>query len=138
MFQAVAVDPNGKVNLILNALDDVPDGTPAGAGVVRFGTYWTQSVDGGAAFSPPLKVSAVDSDPDASGVPDWVSQFLGDFISATADGSHLYGAWTDARNGATCSAVDDYRSGIGPAPDIITQCPVNFGNTDIYMATVSY
>jgi hypothetical protein len=137
-FHALAVDPNGKLNVIVNAVDDTPDGTPAGAGVVLFGTYWTQSVDGGATFSSPLEISAVESDPDASGVPDWVSQFLGDFISAATDGSHLYAVWTDARNGTTCDAIDAYRLGIGPAPDIITQCPISWGNTDIYLGTVSY
>jgi hypothetical protein len=137
-FEAVAVDPNGKVNLLASALDDVPDGTPPGAGVVSYGTYWSQSVDGGATFGAPLEVSAVESDPDASGYPDLAQQFVGDFISATADAGHVYVVWTDARNGSPCPAEDDYILGIGPAPDIITQCPVNWGNTDAYMATVSY
>jgi hypothetical protein len=137
-FQTAAVDPNGKVNVLVNALDDVPVGTPPGAGVVHYGAYWAQSVDGGVTFGTPLEVSWVESDPDASGWLDLSHQFIGDFISAVADGSHMYGVWTDARNGATCAAEDAFVLGNGPGPDIITQCPVNWGNTDVYLATVSY
>jgi hypothetical protein len=137
-FAAVAVDPNGKVNVLASALDDVPDGTPPGAGVVSYGTYWTQSVDGGATFGAPLEVNKVESDPDASGYPDLAHQFIGDFIWATADAGHVYVVWSDARDGTPCAAEDAYVLGTGQAPDIITQCPVNWGNTDAYLGIVSY
>src|SRR5439155_21711087 len=42
---SLAVDPNGKVNVVFSALDDVPPGTPLGAGVVSYDTYWAQSTD---------------------------------------------------------------------------------------------
>lgn len=52
---ALAVDPTGKVNPVLNALDDVPPGTPPGAGVVHYDTYWVQSTDGGTTFTSPAQ-----------------------------------------------------------------------------------
>ena len=137
IFQAVAVDPTGRVELVFNALDDVPVGTPPGAGVVFYDAYWTQSTDGGATWSTPLKISSQSSDPDVSAFNQLAPQFIGDYISATADGSHVYGVWTDGRNGSTCAAIDAYALGTGPKPNVIQQCPVAFGNTDIYLGSVS-
>ncbi len=137
-FQAVAVDPNGKVNVVFTAVDDVPVGTPVGAGVVYYDTYWSQSTNGGISFSHPLKISTVTSDPDSSSTHGLGGQFIGDYISAIADASHVYAVWTDARNATPCAAVDAYRTGTGPKPDVITQCPTTFGNTDIFLGTVSY
>jgi hypothetical protein len=141
-FVALATDPNGKVNLVFNALDDVPPGTPLGAGVVSYDTYWAQSSNGGASFSAPLKISTGASDPDVSVwtdfFPDFAFQFIGDYISAVADGSHVYTVWTDTRNGSPCAAMDDFMLGQGPAPDVITGCPSDWDNADIYIGTVSY
>ena len=62
---------------------------------------------------------------------------LGDYITAVADASHVYAVWTDSRNAAPCGAVDAFRAGTGPKPDVITQCPNTFGNTDIFVGIVS-
>jgi hypothetical protein len=138
VFQAVSVDPNNKVNVATVALDDVPEGTPPGAGVVFYDTYWTQSTDGGSTFGAPLLVSSVSSDPDVSAFNQLKPQFIGDYISAVSDGSHVYTVWTDGRNGTPCAAIDAYELGTGPKPNVIQQCPVTFGNTDIFMGIVSY
>jgi len=141
-FVATATDPKGKVNLVFNALDDVPAGTPLGAGVVYYEAYWAQSSDGGTSFSSPLTISTAASDPDVSVwtdyFPDVAYQFVGDYISAVADGSHVYTVWTDTRNGSPCTAMDDFLLGQGSAPDVITQCPANWTNPDIYLGTISY
>jgi hypothetical protein len=137
IFQAVTVDPAGRVDLAFQALDDVPVGTPPGAGVVFYDTYWAQSADGGATWSAPLKISSTSSDPDVSAFNGLRPQFIGDYISAVADGSHVYAVWTDGRNGSTCAAIDAYALGAGPKPNVIQQCPTTFGNTDIYLGTVS-
>jgi hypothetical protein len=138
----VAADPNGKVNVAFNALDDLPPGTPLGAGVAHYDTYWVQSTDGGVTFSRPLKISSAPSDPDVSVFPyyfpDSSYQFVGDYVSAVADSSHVYTVWTDTRNGSPCPAMDDFLLGQGPAPDLITQCSADWDNADIYLGTVSY
>jgi len=138
---AVAVDPNGKVNLVFNALDDVPPGTPPGASVVHYDAYWVQSTDGGTTFISPLKISAAASDPDVSvymaAFPNDTFPFVGDYISVVADASHVYTVWTDTRNGSPCAAMDDFLFGGGPPPDLITQCPADWDNADIYLGTVS-
>ncbi len=137
IFQAVSVDPTGRVDLVFDALDDVPVGTPPGAGVVFYDAYWTQSTDGGATWSTPLKITSRSSDPDVSAFNQLKPQFIGDYISAVADASHVYAVWTDGRNGSTCAAIDAYELGTGPKPNVIQECPTTFGNTDIYLGTVS-
>jgi hypothetical protein len=32
----------------------------------------------------------------------------------------------------------NFRAGTAPKPDVITDCPTTFGNTDIFLGTVSY
>lgn len=136
-FASIAVNPQGIVDVVFQALDDVPTGTAPGAGVVTYDTYSTQSTDGGATYSSPLKLSAASSDPDGSSTNGLTAQFLGDYITTIADSSHVYAVWTDTRNASPCAAVDAYRAGIAPAPDVITSCPTTFGNTDIFLGVVS-
>jgi hypothetical protein len=95
-------------------------------------------VDGGATFGSPLKISGATGDPDASSTLGLGGQFIGDYITVVTDAGHAYVVWTDARDAALCAAVDAYRAGTGSKPNVIQQCPVNFGNTDIFLATVSY
>ncbi len=137
IFQALAVDPNGKVNVIFNALDDVQADTSPGASVVHYDTYWIQSTNGGATFGRPLKISTATSDPDGSSTHGLGDQFIGDYISTVADASHVYAVWTDSRNASPCVAVDAFRVETGPKPNVITQCPITFGNTDIFLGIVS-
>ncbi len=133
---SVAADPNNNVNVVFTALDDVPTGTAPGAGVVHYDTYLTRSTNGGASFSSPLLISTVTSDPDGSSSNSLGGQAVGG-IAAVADASHVYVAWTDSRNATPCAAVDAYRAGTGPKPNVITQCPLTFGNTDIFLGTVT-
>jgi hypothetical protein len=69
----------------------------------------------------------VSSDPDGSSTNGLAAQFLGDYITAVADSSHVYAVWTDSRNASPCAAVDAFRAGTGPKPNVITQCPTTFG-----------
>ncbi len=134
-FASVAVDPTGNVEIGFQAMDDVLPGTAPG--VVLYDTYFIRSTDGGAAFSSPLKISTVSSDPDGSSTNGLRAQFLGDYITAVADASHFFVVWTDSRNASACGPVDDFRAGIAGKPDVITDCPTTFGNTDIFLGTVS-
>ncbi len=135
-FASVAADPNGKVDVGFLAMDDVPVGTPPGPGVVHYDAYFTQSTNGGTSFSSPLLISTATSDPDGSSTNSLGAQFLGDYITVVADSSHVYAVWTDSRNASTCAAVDAFRAGTGPKPNVITQCPTTFGNTDIFLGIV--
>ena len=136
-FASVATDPSSNVNVVFNAMDDVPTGTAPGAGVVHYDAYVTRSTNGGASFSSPLLISTVTSDPDGSSTNSLGAQFLGDYITAIADGAHVYAVWTDSRNATPCAAVDAFRAGTGPKPNVITQCPNTFGNTDIFLGIVT-
>jgi len=115
----------------------VPTGTAPGAGVVFYDTYLVQSTNGGVSWSHPVKISTVSSDPDGSSTNSLAAQFLGDYITAVADSSHAYAVWTDSRNATPCAAVDAFRAGTAGKPDVITQCPTTFGNTDIFLGIIS-
>lgn len=135
-FVAVAAAPSNAVHVAFLALDDVEDDTAPGAGVVAYDAYVAQSSNGGTSFGAPFKISTVSSDPNVSSSHSLAVQFLGDYISAVADASHLYVVWTDTRNGASCPAVDAFRLGAGPRPSL-ADCPQTFGNADIYLGVVT-
>jgi hypothetical protein len=136
-FAAVATDPSNTVDVVFQAMDDKPTGTAPGAGVVHYDSYLARSTDGGATFGPSQLISTQTSDPDGSSTNGLRAQFLGDYITAVADASHVYAVWTDSRNATPCPAVDNFRAGTSSKPDVITQCPTTFGNTDIFLGTVS-
>jgi hypothetical protein len=139
-FASVSADPAGTVNVAFQALDERATGTPPGAGVVHYDSYLTQSTDRGATFSTPVLLSTARSDPDGSSTNGLGAQFLGDYITAVSDsqGGRVFTVWTDSRNAAPCAAVDAYRARTASKPNVITQCPTTFGNTDIFLGTLSY
>jgi hypothetical protein len=138
-YPAVAVN-GSNVFIGFNALDDVSAGTAPGAGVVFYDAYYVLSSNSGASFGGPVKISATHSDPDAASTNGLTAQFLGDYNGAAvgSDGTFWF-TWTDTRNGATCPAVDAWRaSGFTiTKPNIYDSCPAGFGNSDIYVATIS-
>jgi hypothetical protein len=139
-FASVTVDPDGLVDVVFQALDDQPPGTAPGADVAFYDSYFAQSTDQGTSFGSPLKISTASSDPDGSSLNSLRGQFLGDYITAVADsrGGGLFAVWTDSRNASPCTAVDDFRAGTADKPNVITDCPTGFGNTDIFLGTVDY
>ncbi|MEJ2557916.1 MAG: sialidase family protein [Anaerolineae bacterium] len=138
-YPAVAV-AGSHVFIGFNAIDDVPEDTKPGAGVVFYDAYYVFSSDGGDSFGAPVKISAASSDPDVATANSLTAQFVGDYNGAAAspDGSFWF-SWTDTRNGATCAAVDDWRaSGFETTkPNIYDSCDPAFGNSDIYVAHVT-
>lgn len=139
-FVSVAAGPSNAVHVAFLAMTDVPGNTLPGAGVVSYDAYAAQSSNGGASFGTPFKISTEKSDPNASSSHSLAVQFLGDYITAVADASHLYVVWTDTRNGKSCAAVDAFRldvllNGTGTPPNLST-CSAEFGNADIYLGIV--
>jgi hypothetical protein len=138
-YPAVAVN-GSNVFIGFNALDDVSAGTAPGAGVVFYDAYYVLSSNGGTTFGAAVKISAMHSDPDAASTNGLTAQFLGDYNGADvgSDGTFWF-TWTDTRNGATCPAIDSWRaSGFTTTrPNIYDSCPAGFGNSDIFVATIS-
>jgi hypothetical protein len=127
-----------------SALRDVPAGTPPVTGAVDYLPFVAASADGGASWSAPTTPSGAGaSDPAASVGRLFASglagEFLGDYsgLSGAPDGKTFFFAYTSAQEGSTCAAIDAYRTGSGPQPNIYTSCPPTFGNTDIHVATVT-
>jgi hypothetical protein len=134
-YPAVAVDASSHVLIGFNAIDDKPAGTAPGAGVVSYDAYYV--LDSGSGFGAPQKISAASSDPDGSSTNGLTGQFIGDYNGADvgSDGTFWF-TWTDTRNAATCAAIDDFRAG-GTRPNIYDSCATDFGNSDIYTATIT-
>jgi hypothetical protein len=65
-------------------------------------------------------------------------EFLGDYVYAVATNTYGAAVWNDTRNADDCPAMDDYRMALRtgdttvPRPSVLTDCPTNFGNSDIY------
>jgi len=121
---------------------------------------------GGAAWSAPAKVSTVSSDPAVSAQNNLQRQFWGDYNTLVSGASTAWFIYTDSRNGAGCSAVDDYqtylannglaqpdktdggkdtgKSGTGAStvavavakPAPPTDCTSQYGNTDVYVSVI--
>jgi hypothetical protein len=136
-FPGVAVSPDGStVTVATQALDDVPAGTAPGAGVVSYDSYLAESTNGGA-FGGPVLISTASSDPDGGSTNSLRSQFQGDYNTLISDNAHAWFIWTDARNAASCDAVDAFRSGTASKPSVPDSCPDNFGNTDVVVGQVT-
>jgi hypothetical protein len=70
------------------------------------------------------------------------AEFFGDYVYAVATRSYGAAVWNDARNEGDCPAIDAYRESIeggpsAPRPAPNTDCPANFGNSDIYGFTTA-
>lgn len=79
----------------------------------------------------------VTGDPRGSSQNNLAAEFLGDYVYAAATRSYAAAVWNDVRNAADCPAIDAYHAaqrGGPPAPRPAPQsdCPANFGNSDIY------
>lgn len=131
----------GRVVVGFTALTDVPFGTAPVTGAVNYLPYVAASDDGGATWSAPLVPSgAALSDPAASAgfLNDFGSEFVGDYasLSAAPDGTTFTFSYSSTQEGTGCAAVDAYRTGTGPLPNIYTSCSSTFGNVDIHVAAI--
>jgi hypothetical protein len=79
-------------------------------------------------------------DPRGSSANALTAEFLGDYVYAAATRTYGVAVWNDTRNAAVCGAINSYRQALqsgqsATPPAVEQQCPLNFGNSDIYSFT---
>ena len=131
-FPAVAISPNGKdAWLVYDAFQAPWQSTQTAprpmAGVVRHATIGAGGVPG--AFSTVLRGPSGDARGSSANA--LSSGFIGDYNYVAASNGGAVAVWNDVRNAADCPAVDAFRAG-GTKPAVGTDCPANFGNSDIW------
>ena len=160
-FQGLDVSGSGRVDLGWQAMT-ADDPSTFGTGNAAINAYYASMPAGGDAFTPPTMVSTEPSDPAASAQNNLERQFWGDYNTLVSKGDQAWFIYTDARHGEGCPAVDAYQQflvssgariedeerGTGPRagkdgpadgdkPAPPTDCPPQFGNTDVFVSTVT-
>ena len=160
-FQGLDVSNTGRVDLGWQAMTAANPNT-FGTGNASINSYYASSPAEGTAFTGRTKVSSVASDPAASAQNNLQRQFWGDYNTLVSKGSRAWFIYTDSRHGVGCRAVDAYQrflvssgakieqeehgaepkagkeapeDGDVPAPP--TDCPAQFGNTDVFVSNVT-
>ncbi len=135
-FQGLDVASNGRIDVAYQAQNALNTST-YGMGNATVDSWYTSSSDGGANWSTPVKVSSVSSDPAVSAQNNLARQFWGDYNTLASSASHAWFIYTDSRTGAGCPAVDAYQHGTASKPAPGTDCPPQFGNTDVYVSKIT-
>lgn len=140
LFTAPAISPNGTdVYVVYNAFTTTFQDTTATprelVGVVLHASSSTHPAVPTGGFTELHRGTS--GDPRGSSANSLISEFLGDYVYATATRTYGAAVWNDARNAADCSAIDAYRQDLqngtsATPPDVQEECPPNFGNSDIY------
>jgi hypothetical protein len=140
-YTAPAISPNGTdVYVVYNAFTTQFQPTTATrrslVGVVMHATSSTSPATPTGAFTELHRGRR--GDPRGSSANSLTSEFLGDYVYATATRTYGAAVWNDARNAADCPAIDAYRQALqdgntsATPPDVQQQCPARFGNSDIF------
>jgi hypothetical protein len=141
IYTAPAISPNGTdVYVVYNAFTtpfQPTTSTPRSlVGVVLHASSSTSPAVATGAFSEIHR--GAPGDPRGSSANSLTSEFLGDYVYATATRTYGAAVWNDARNAADCPAIDAYRQALeegntnATPPDVQEQCPATFGNSDIF------
>lgn len=158
-FQGLDVADNGRVDLgwqVMTATNPAIFGT----GNASINSYYASSTTGGTTFTAPAPVTTEPSDPAVSAQNNLQRQFWGDYNTLVSKGDTAWFIYTDSRTGEGCPAVDAYQKflvdnglvveqeereadaakdgpedGDKPAPP--TDCPAQFGNTDLFVSVVT-
>jgi hypothetical protein len=143
-YTAPAISPNGTdVYVVYNAFT-TPYRTNTTdprilVGVVLHADSSISPTGSTGAFTPLHR--GAPGDPRSSSQNGLTAEFLGDYVYAAATRTYGTAVWNDARNGADCPAIDNYRMSLRfgpalPAPAPQKDCPTQtFGNSDIYGGT---
>jgi hypothetical protein len=137
-YTAPAISPNGTdVYVVYNAFTTpFRNNTTAPRTLVGVVTHADVSSSGTGPFTEVGRGQP--GDPRGSSANSLTDEFLGDYVYATATRTYGSVVWNDARNAADCPAVDTWRAALqagnfgAPKPAPLTDCPANFGNSDIY------
>jgi len=160
-FQGLDVSGSGRVDLGWQAMTAANPNT-FGTGNAKINSYYASASAGGTAFTARTKVNSVASDPAASAQNNLQRQFWGDYNTLVSKGGKAWFIYTDSRRGSGCPAVDAYQrflvssgaaieeeehgaepkagqeapeDGDVPAPP--TDCPAQFGNTDVFVSNLT-
>jgi hypothetical protein len=81
-------------------------------------------------------------DPRGSSTNALTAEFLGDYVYAAATRTYAVAVFNDARRAADCPAIDAYRAALqagaaATGPAVQQQCPLAFGNSDIFSYTTA-
>jgi len=114
-FPTVSVEPGGNVDVVYYDAVQVPAalGPPAVPSTSLTDVFWAQSIDGGATFQTPIRVSTVTTN--------WrttvsnIAPNFGDYITAVSGGNKIFASWADGRNGVP-DVVFSRIDAIGKAP----------------------
>ena len=106
-FQGLDVAPTGRVDLGYQALVAV---NPAifGTGNASIDAYGAHKPPNGA-WTTPVRLTTVSSDPAVSAQNNLQRQFWGDYNSLTSDANGAWFIFTDSRQGVGCADVDEYQ-----------------------------
>jgi hypothetical protein len=136
-YTAPAISPNGSdVYVVYNAFT-TPYQSDTSSPRLLVGVVLHAGSSG--VFSPMHR--GAEGDARGSSQNNLKGEFLGDYVYAVATRSYGAAVWNDTRNADDCPAIDAWRmaqrtgdtSVLRPAP--LTDCPANFGNSDIYAFT---
>jgi hypothetical protein len=141
IYTAPAISPNGTdVYVVYNAFTTPFQPTTATpralVGVVLHASSSTNPATPTGGFSELHR--GAPGDPRGSSANSLTSEFLGDYVYATATRTYGAAVWNDTRNAADCPAVDAYRQALqdgnasATPPDVQEECPATFGNSDIF------
>jgi hypothetical protein len=141
LFAAPAISPNGtNVYVVYNAFTTPFRHTTARrrslVGVVMHASSSTNPAAPTGAFTELHRSRP--GDPRGSSANALESEFLGDYVYATATRTYGAAVWNDTRRARDCRAIDRYRQALqngnnsATPPDVQEQCPAKFGNQDIF------
>lgn len=141
-YSAPAISPNGTdVYVVANAFTTpYQNDTTSTRGLV--GVVLHADVAAGALGAWSELSRSDGGDPRASSANSLTDEFLGDYVYAAATRTGAVAVWNDTSNAADCPAVDAYRASLytsspSSPPNVLADCPLTFGNSDIRGAAVS-
>jgi hypothetical protein len=141
-YTAPAFEPDGsRLYVVYNAFTNPFRPTTFTARGLAGVTRWA-AFDNGASGWTTLHRSPP-GDPRGSSANALISEFLGDYVYVDATNDYAVSVWNDARNATVCPAINEWRMELQEgneeaaeeAPNPVEDCPVGFGDTDIWSFT---